>query len=307
MPYPIDEKLVIGVASSALFKLDQADSIFRSEGLAAYRKYQRDHQEDVLEKGIAFPFIRRILKFNTLFPEEHPVEVVLLSHNDPDTGQRVFHSIRHYKLDITRAAFTSGDSPFVYIPCYNVTLFLSANGEDVKNAGADGYAAGQVLESKATDDEDDSELRIAFDFDGVIADDSAELVYQVGGINKFYDSERKKALTPLPAGPLAPLLSQLAKLRALEDEREKADPGYKRFLHTSIITARSAPADARIVSTLRSWNVTVDKTFLLGGIDKGRILSVLKPHIFFDDQRPHLDASSPYTPSVHVPFGALND
>ena len=33
MPYPIDEKLVIGVASSALFKLDQADSIFRSEGL----------------------------------------------------------------------------------------------------------------------------------------------------------------------------------------------------------------------------------------------------------------------------------
>ena len=240
-------------------------------------------------------------------PEEHPVEVVLLSHNDPDTGQRVFHSIRHYKLDITRAAFTSGDSPFVYIPCYNVTLFLSANGEDVKNAGADGYAAGQVLESKATDDEDDSELRIAFDFDGVIADDSAELVYQVGGINKFYDSERKKALTPLPAGPLAPLLSQLAKLRTLEDEREKKDPGYKRFLHTSIITARSAPADARIVSTLRSWNVTVDKTFLLGGIDKGRVLSVLKPHIFFDDQRPHLDASSPYTPSVHVPFGALND
>lgn len=306
MSYPIEEKLVIGVASSALFRLDESDAVFRRDGLAAYRQYQREHQSDVLEKGIAFPFIRRFLKFNELFPEIHPVEVVLLSHNDPDTGQRVFNSIRHYKLDITRAAFTSGGSPFIYIPAYNVTLFLSANGEDVKNASEQGFAAGQVLDSRAMDNESDDQLRIAFDFDGVLADDSAELVYKVGGIDKFYASEEKKAELPLPAGPLAPLLAKLAKLRDLEDRREQEDPGYKRFLHTSIITARSAPADARIVATLRSWNIVVDQTFLLGGMDKGRILSVLKPHIFFDDQKPHLTSSSPFSPSVHVPFGVLN-
>ena len=148
---------------------------------------------------------------------------------------------------------------------------------------------------------------IAFDFDGVIADDSAELVYQVGGIQKFYEAEQTKAAIPMPAGPLAGLLAKLAKLRELEDEREAQDRNYKRFLRTSIVTARSAPADARIVATLRSWNIIVDQTFLLGGMDKGRVLSILKPHIFFDDQRhPHLDSSSAYTPSVHVPFGALN-
>ena len=48
MVFPIEDKLVIAVASSALFRLDEADEIFRSKGLAAYRRYQRDHENTVL-------------------------------------------------------------------------------------------------------------------------------------------------------------------------------------------------------------------------------------------------------------------
>ena len=44
MAFRIEEKLVIGVASSALFKLDEADEIFRTCGLAAYRAYRRFRQ-----------------------------------------------------------------------------------------------------------------------------------------------------------------------------------------------------------------------------------------------------------------------
>ena len=198
MPFPIEEKLVIGVASSALFKLDEADEIFRKEGLASYRKYQYEHEKDLLEPGIAFPFIRRFLQLNKLFPEVEPVEVVLLSHNDPDTGMRVFHSIGHYQLDICRAAFTTGNSPFRYIPAYNVALFLSANENDVCEALAKGHPAGMVLDSKLHDDPHDNELRIAFDFDGVLADDSAEAIYKNSGINNFYISETEKAEEPHP-------------------------------------------------------------------------------------------------------------
>ena len=58
------------------------------------------------------------------------------------------------------------------------------------------------------------------------------------------------------------------------------------------------------MTTLRAWNITVDQTFFLGGMDKGRILSILKPHIFFDDQvDPHLTSASLYTPSVYIPIG----
>ena len=88
MSYPIEDKLVIAVASSALFELDEADTVFRHEGVRAYRAYQREHEADVLKPGIAFPFVRRFLELNKVFPDRQPAEVVLLSRNDSDTGDR---------------------------------------------------------------------------------------------------------------------------------------------------------------------------------------------------------------------------
>ena len=210
MPYPIEEKLVVAVASSALFALDEADTVFRKEGVRAYRNYQREHENNILAPGIAFPFVRRFLELNTVFPERQPVEVVLLSRNDSDTGMRVFNSIEHYKLGIIRAAFTRGNSPFRYIPAYNVSLFLSGNKSDVTEAICNGYPAGLVLPSVSKDDTDDTGLRVAFDFDGVIADDSAEKIFQAGGrvirseddrgvlvlIDSRYDDPRYKKLFP---------------------------------------------------------------------------------------------------------------
>ncbi len=304
MSYPIEEKLVIAVASSALFELDEADAVFREKGVRAYRDYQRAHENDVLKPGIAFPFVRRFLELNKIFPERQPAEVVLLSRNDSDTGLRVFTSIEHYGLGIVRAAFTRGNSPFRYIPAYNVSLFLSANEEDVIEALSHGYPAGRVLPSVTSDDKTDDELRVAFDFDGVIADDSAEQVFKKEGIDAFYSSETEKAQTAIASGPLGDLFRKLGNLRTLEDEREEQDRNYHRFLKTAIVTARSAPAHRRVINTLRSWNITVDETHFLGGMDKGRILETLRPHIFFDDQEhPHLDSAQAFTPSVHIPFG----
>src|SRR5699024_11981580 len=59
-----------------------------------------------------------------------PVEVILLSRNDPDTGLRVMNSIQHYALPITRAVFMQGRSPHPYIPAFDIELFLSANADD---------------------------------------------------------------------------------------------------------------------------------------------------------------------------------
>jgi len=178
MPYPIDRKLVIAISSSALFDLSESDKIFREKGVASYKKFQEKNIDKILDKGAAFPFIRRLLNINKSFPRRQPVEVILLSRNSPETGMRVFRSIREYGLDITRAGFFSGESPYKYIPAFNTSLFLSANAEDVTNAINSGIPAGRIIENRIEDDEEDKELRIAFDFDGVLADDSAEKVYQ---------------------------------------------------------------------------------------------------------------------------------
>ena len=108
MPYELENRLVIGLASSALFDLEESDKVFREQGELVYRDYQRQHQNRPLAAGVAFPFIKRLLAINAISPSDPPIEVVLLSRNDPDTGMRVMNSIKHHQLDITRAVFQIG-------------------------------------------------------------------------------------------------------------------------------------------------------------------------------------------------------
>lgn len=224
-----------------------------------------------------------------------------------DTGLRVSNSIAHHGLDITRYAFLSGASPAIYVDAFNSSLFLSANEKDVKEVLKKGEPAGMVMHSKFDDDERDTELRIAFDFDGVLVDDEAERVFQDAGISEFHESEKLKAKIAMNRGPLHKLLDKISRLQQQEEERKARDPEYRRVIVTAIITARNAPADARLIHTLREWGIRVDRTFLLGGMTKTAILERFRPHIFFDDQKVHLDTASGIVPSVHVPFGELNE
>lgn len=309
MPYPIDNKLVIAVASSALFDLTESDSIFKQQGEDKYREYQEKNIDKPFEKGVAYPFIKRLLSLNHSFPDLQPVEVILMSKNSPETGERAFRSIEHYNLNISRACFTSGKPNFQYLPAFNATLFLSANLQDVKEALRNGYAAGRVLNKQYIEDnENDKELRIAFDFDGVLADDSSEKIYQNtgGNINMYFEHEKEYANVPLPKGPILELLSKISYYQNLEKRKAKKEKSYKRVLKTAIVTARNAPAHERVISSLKTWGINVDEAFFLGGIEKSRILSILNPHIFFDDQLVHLDHLN-NVPAVHIPFGIANN
>lgn len=304
MPFPIEDKLVIAVSSSALFDLTESDQVFREQGAIAYKAFQEENLDKVLRRGVAFPFIRRFLSFNQRFPGEQPVEVILLSRNSPATGKRVFRSIEHYGLGITRAAFVSGASPFSYIPAFNASLFLSGNESDVRAAVEARYPAGLVLPSNVSDNEEDSELRIAFDFDGVLADDESEAVFKAKGLERFQEYELQNQDKVHNPGPLADLFRKLSALQALEDREQAKEPAYERILRTSIITARSAPSHERVITTLESWGVSANETFFLGGMDKRRILDIFQPHLFFDDQTGHLKAHN--LAMVHVPFGVAN-
>lgn len=307
MAFPIEKKLVVGVSSNALFNLQTEDQIFNDEGITAYRKYQIEKKDDLLDKGPAFPFIKRFLEINKHYTEERPVEVVLLSKNSPETGIRIFNSIKHFDLDISRAAFTSGKSPFEYIPAYNISLFLSTSDFDVQNSINAGYPAGKYINSEVEDLEEDIELRVAFDFDGVIADDSSEAVFKESkDLNQFHKHEVEHISEPHNPGPLADFFKKLAFFQKLETKKENKFPNYKKILRTSIITARNAPSHERAINTLTEWGVTVDELFLMGGVDKSRILNVVKPHIYFDDQLVHLNIESTKTPLVHIPFGIAN-
>ncbi len=306
MTYPIEQKLVIAVSSSALFDLSESHAVYLEQGPQKYKAFQEDNLDNMLEKGVAFPFIKRFLRINERFPEQQPVEVILLSRNSAASGKRVFRSIQHYGLDITRAAFMEGRSPYEYIPAFNASLFLTANQDDVINALDAGHPAGLVLPSKIVNDDAEEELRIAFDFDGVIADDEAETIYKGKDLPAFTRHETEKSHIPHKPGPLADLFKKLSLLQTLEMEGKNRNPDYQPMIRTAIVTARSAPAHERVITTLENWGVSANETFFLGGMVKDRILSHLKPHMFFDDQRVHLHSEAGDIPMVHIPFGIAN-
>lgn len=51
--------------------------------------------------------------------------------------------------------------------------------------------------------------------------------------------------------------------------------------------ARNTPAHERAVNTLKTRDVEVDEMSFLRGIEKKRVLSISKPHLFIDEQILH--------------------
>lgn len=306
MAYPIEEKLVVAVTSTALFDFSKEHDIFLRDGLEAFRAYQAEHRHEIPPPGAAFPFIKRLLHLNKIFASESPVEVVLLSRNDPEAGLRMMDAMPHYALDITRASFLSGKAPYPYMAAVNACLYLSTNQAEVKEAVSEGYPAGYVLPCAASYDDSDTQLRIAFDFDGVLVDDEAESKYVDGDLPLFHHHEVENKDRPLKNGPLMPLMQRLSAIQKLQDSRSNLSNNPEKAIRISIVTARNAPAHERLINTMKHLGLETDELFLTGGIQKKNFLDIIKPQIFFDDQIGHLEPASESTPCVHIPFGIRN-
>ena len=58
MAYDLDNKLVVGVSSRALFDLTYENTIFEAEGVEAYCRYQIEHESEILNPGPGFPLVK---------------------------------------------------------------------------------------------------------------------------------------------------------------------------------------------------------------------------------------------------------
>ena len=292
--------LVVAISSRALFDLDESHKVFEEEGIEAYCRYQIEHEDDLLQPGVAFPLVRKLLTLNALLEGRARVEVILLSRNSADTGLRVFNSIEQHGLEISRAAFTGGSSPYGYVSAFGAHLFLSANPSDVRKALSNGLAAATILPSgNALHKTHPDQLRIAFDGDAVLFSDEAEKVYRFKGLDAFSANEKASAHTPLSGGPFIGFLSALHRLQSLL-------PASDSPIRTALITARAAPAHERVIRTLRAWEIRIDEALFLGGMEKGAFLKSFGADIFFDDQVGHCDSARQHVATGHVPHGVAN-
>ena len=303
------QPLVVAITARALFDLEHSHGLFESEGIQAYAAHQRTREDDVLEPGIAFPLVRKLLALNENAPLDAPhVEVILLSRNSSDTGLGIFNSIQHHDLAITRATFTSGAPTWPYIKPFGAQLFLSANPESVRRALEHGVAAATILPAKPALErpgrgaplQRSGQLRIAFDGDAVIFGDEGERMSREDGLEAFARHEQERAREPLSGGPFKGFLDALHRLQAAFPAGEAAP------IRTALVTARSAPAHERVIRTLREWDVRLDEALFLGGRAKGPFLEAFGADIFFDDSLHNTDSARQHVATGHVPHGVAN-
>lgn len=298
MSYDLENRLVVGVSSRALFDLSCENRIFEADGVDAYCRYQVEHEDEILQPGPGFPLIRALLNLNNLPGMEGCVEVIIMSRNSPDTSLRVFNAIRHYGLNITRAVLASGASLAPYLEAFRTDLFLSAYEDDVQSAIDSNIAAGIICSDgiHTYDCEHQiKQIRIAFDGDAVLFSDESEQIFKEKGLQAFEENERKNADNPLKAGPFARFLKILSEL-------QKGFNADEAPIRTALVTSRCAPAHERVIRTLRAWNVRIDEAFFLGGVQKKDVLKAFGAHIFFDDQLIHTDTASEVVPAARVPY-----
>jgi len=329
MALTLDGKLVVAISSRALFDFEEENEVFEQGDDRAYMALQLQRLDIPAKPGVAFSLVQKLLAFNASSTAElavgstsvdhgglksapqsqdgampstgplQPVEVVVLSRNDPVSGMRVFRSAQHYGLAIERGSFTRGEAPWRYLKPLHANLFLSAHLSDVRAALAAGVPAAQVYpRSVHASDAHPFEVRIAFDGDAVLFSDEAERVYQTQGLQAFQQHEIEKAALPLPDGPFKPLLFALQRLQ------QAGTPTMR--IRTALVTARSAPAHERAIRTLMNWNIEVDEAMFLGGLAKGEFLREFEPDFFFDDQTGHIESAAQHVPSGHVASGVRN-
>lgn len=317
MAYVMNKKMVIGVSSRALFDLTVENEIFEKEGLEAYCHYQVEHEQEVLKPGPGFQLIRSLLQLNECVGGGDLIEVIIMSHNSPDTSLRVFNTIAYYGLPITRSVLVSGASLAPYLAAFGTDLFLSACEEDVQSAVDSGIAAGiictegvrggrgqekqavrrdsRIIPMPFASPSAPGQIRIAFDGDAVLFTDESEAIFQEKGLNAFEENEKAHASEPLAEGPFANFLKKLSDL-----QRELGTENCP--IRTALVTSRSAPAHERVIRTMRAWNVRVDEAFFLGGLDKREFLKAFGAQIFFDDQSTHTQSAAQAVPAARVPY-----
>ena len=211
--------LIVAISATALFDLSESENylleLLQQRPISAvkeFRDYMAEREDDALAIGAGYPLIKALLNLNRYYNKnmdsdiETPlVEVVIVSKSSPDTGIQVLNAIREHELNISRSAFISGSTVAPYIADFNVDLFLTTNREDAQQVADGNICACAILDATPVNTYtlDTEQLRIAFDGDAVLFDDSGELLYKQKGLQAFHERETQLRDSPIEKGPYA--------------------------------------------------------------------------------------------------------
>ncbi|XP_061116419.1 cytosolic 5'-nucleotidase 1A-like isoform X2 [Conger conger] len=238
--------------------------------------------------GVAFPFIK-------LYPDsEFPFHIALMTKNQAQK-QRLRNHLN--KLGLSQVSIHQDDYSSKPEP---KVLYLSEDPGKAEEAIKTGHAAAIMFPNDMGNQwNEDRELCVAFDGDGVLFSDECEIVYVEEGMEAFKQNEKDKEDIAIEKGPLKCFLE------ALSDLQNKLPSESWSKVQTYLVTSRNPLiSGTRALKTLTTWQVDISQAFFVSRAPKASLLATIRPHIFFDDKRTHIDKARELgVISAHVPYG----
>lgn len=317
-------ELIIAFTLGSIIDTKKAEEVFETKGTKAYHEILKKHHEkdSVFAPGPALGTMIALKRLNDVIPDNVlKVRFVLVSKIDPNPSVHrvLFDSMNHYfeennvelKNDygFDMISFTGGE---------DVTPLLKAVKADLVFTTSESSAKEMFLRNinsvcvKNIDKETNLELYnrrngdivLFSDFDGVMGDANSEKVFQKAIVEKvepvgaFLDYEVSMKGVPMKLGPLGSTIQKLS--RAVKYQKEiqmKSGQCQEVEVKIIVVTARSGQAKERFFGTLEEYGIEISQFYMLQGLNKNEILSILgeankgKTLLFFDDSEAHVSRS----------------
>ncbi|XP_031598273.2 cytosolic 5'-nucleotidase 1A-like [Oreochromis aureus] len=251
-------------------------------------------KQEQQDRGPAFNFVKALKAVNaelrSHYPESEELFKVILIDDNPSSGI-LKHKIHEHGLkDLITVLSVTEDQLVSELKTNNTHLYLSDKpGLKVQEAVNEGIAAATMSTPKTDMPVSEDQLHVVFDGDAVLFSNESELVFQSDGLQGYLKNEKQKVKIPMNEGPFKGFLEVLIKLQKKLHSKGLCK---KCPIRTYLVTSRGAGCDGyRALNTLHTWGLELDESVLLGGGKKGPTLQRIRPHIFFDDQKSHINAA----------------
>lgn len=318
------KELIIAFTLGSIIDTKKAEEVFESQGTKAYHEILKKHHEkdSVFAPGPALGTMIALRRLNDVIPDDIlKVRFVLVSKIDPNPSVHkvLLDSMNHYfeennvelKNDygFDMISFTGGEDVTPLLKAVNADLVFTTSETSAKEMFLSNINSVCVKNiDKKTNLElynrRNGDIVLFSDFDGVMGDANSEKVYQkavtdkVEPIGAFLDYEVSMKGIPMNLGPLGTTIQKLS--RAVKYQKEiQMKSGQRQAVEVKIIvvTARSGQAKQRFFETLEEHDIEISQFYMLQGLNKNDILSILgeankgKTLLFFDDSETHVTRS----------------
>jgi 5'-nucleotidase len=143
---PMDEQIRVAFDGDAVLFSDEAERIYKSKGLEAFIKHERERAKEILPDGPFAPFLKTISFLQNEQLTKGRIMTALVTARSNATQERVVHTLRAWGVQIDQMFFMAGKQKRGVLEAFRPHIYF--DDQDVHGVPASAIApTGKVIPS----------------------------------------------------------------------------------------------------------------------------------------------------------------